>query len=145
GCQFPPECNWSGGNGNHSPRAGLGQLRRTGQSGHSYKETCRPQGIKLDALRGGASARGYALLILLVSKCHLHVRMKNKASAANRERNGRVADGRVVEIKELVVHADDFILQGEPVRSDPSVIWIAKLAEHGGSSGIELETLGYQH
>jgi hypothetical protein len=53
--------------------------------------------------------------------------MKNKAFAPNHEGNRRVADGRIVEIKKLIVHADDLVLQGEPIQSDPSVVWIAKL------------------
>ena len=71
--------------------------------------------------------------------------MKDQAFASNREWNGRVADGRIEEIKELIVHADDFVFPWEPIQSDPGVIWIAKLAEYRRSSGIKLDRFRHQH
>jgi hypothetical protein len=64
--------------------------------------------------------------------------MKNKAFASNHEGNGCIADRRIVEVKELVVHTDDFVLPRKPIHSNASVVRIAEFAEYGGPSGIEL-------
>src|SRR5215211_3657392 len=81
----------------------------------------------LDLLCGFAPLR--EKFFITSSKRQLHARMKNPAFAADRIRNRRVTDRRLVKVKSLVVPPDHLVLEREEIGAHAEITRLAKLSE----------------
>src|SRR5688572_6632201 len=71
--------------------------------------------------------------------------MKHIAPAAYGERNGRIADGRIADVKPLRIPPHHFVLPRKPVRARANVVRIAELPVDPRSAEIELQASRNDH